>query len=226
MSRLRIALISLASFLLATRAAHAEPLAPHDAPAGVEASANHGDGLFPGAGHVVVGASTGVPFVGIGEVGYAFSDHVTLGAIGGITPTVTGAGLRPRVAIGGSGPLRVTIVMPVLYYPKTHISGGEPWFLINPVVSLETRIGSGARLHAGTGLVAAACADSVFGREHDERFMGGVWNTFQIGGGLRVAENTEAFADAQVILRGAKLAGSEWIGGPPFVASVGITRRF
>jgi len=212
--------LTLSAFVFLSAPARAETL---DAPA--SASAPGGDGLFPEGGHVTLGASTGVPFVGIGEVGYAFTDRFTLGAIGGITPSVVGAGVRPRLSIYEGGAYRVTLVMPILYYPKTHMSGEEPWFLTNPVLSLERRFGA-VRAHAGLGLVAAACADSLFEHDHASSFMGGVWNTVQIGGAWKVARATEVFGDAQLIMRGVRPAGDEWIGGPPVVVALGVTQRF
>src|ERR1041385_5669844 len=54
------------------------------------------DYLFPRQGNTSLTASSGIPFLGIGEVAYGFSDKLALGAIGGITPTVVGFGIRGR----------------------------------------------------------------------------------------------------------------------------------
>src|SRR5438067_978791 len=83
----------------------------------------------PGAGRVTLGASTGVPFLAIGEAGVGVSRGLTLGAIAGITPTVVGFGVRPRAVLYSGARARVFVNAPILYYPATHLSGGEPWFL-------------------------------------------------------------------------------------------------
>jgi hypothetical protein len=226
MLRISLRISSCASFIALALTLSASSRAATNDGIAAETTPPKGDGLFPESGHLAAGVGTGVPFVSIAEVAYAVSDRIALGAIGGVTPSVVGAGLRPRFAFWDDGTYRLRLTLPILYYPKTHMSGGEPWFLVNPVLSVDRRLGENARISAGAGLVGAACVDSVFGQEHMERFMGGIWNTLQAGGALRIAARTEAFVDAQVILRGIALAGDEWIGGPPLVASFGVVHAF
>jgi hypothetical protein len=185
------------------------------------------DYLFPRQGNTSLTATSGIPFLGMGEVAYGFSNRFAVGAIGGITPTVVGFGVRGRGLVfeREDGALRVALVVPVLYYPKTHQAGEEPWFLTNPTLRFESEVSTGWRLHAGLGLVAAACAESVFGMEDDgEEFMGGVWNTLPFGTSLRLSRNWDLFADAQLVLKGVRLT-DEWVGGPPFTLALGVTTR-
>src|SRR3954454_11982914 len=80
------------------------------------ATAQPSDYLFPGAGHASATMSTGVPFLAIGELAYGITDRFAVGAIGGITPSVVGVGVRPRFSLVQSGAWRAVLVVPTLYY--------------------------------------------------------------------------------------------------------------
>ena len=54
--------------------------------------------------------------------------------------------------------------------------------------------------------------------------MGGVWNTATIGGTLPMG-TFRLFFDATLILHGVRLSGSDWIGGPPVVITLGLQRQ-
>jgi hypothetical protein len=193
-----------------------------DEPPATPPSSPASDHLFPGAGRVSLGASTGVPFLAIGEAAYAFTDGFTVGAIAGITPEVAGFGLRPRAVLYSGARARVFVSVPVLYYPATHMSGGEPWFLANPVLYLEAPVAGGWRVRGGPGIVGAACQDSLLGKEHGEGFMGDLWPTIAVGASRPIGARSEIFADLQGVLPKGITAGNDWVGGPPFVLSIGV----
>src|SRR5271165_5189171 len=86
---------------------------------------SHGD-LFPAAGHATAAAATGLPFLGIAEIGYGFTDGFAMGAIGGValayqpdrtTPSVPTAGIRPRFRIATSQHTSLVLIAPMLWYP-------------------------------------------------------------------------------------------------------------
>jgi hypothetical protein len=196
-----------------------------------------GDPLFPGAGRGSVGVATGVPFVGIGEVAYAPSAGFAIGGIVGVTPMVVGFGLRPRVSIPVAARTKLTLVVPLLYYPTGEglIGDGPPWFLAQPSIRAERRIGSAGYLHVSAGLIGAIGAPNMPQRLHetatyngktlvDSGTPWGVWNTVGAGGAVALSPRTNVFADALLVMRGVRLAGDEWVGGPPFAFSVGINQ--
>jgi hypothetical protein len=180
------------------------------------------DYLFPAPGAFSASLSTGVPFVALGEVAYGVSDGFALGLLGGATPIVMGAGVRPRGVVFHDGPTRITLTVPVLYYPPT--STDDAWMLARPTALVEHSFDSGVRLNAGVGAVAAACTDSLFslGREHSSKFMGGAWNTAEIGGAVALSSKTSLFGEATAVLHGVAPAGRDWIGGPPVIVAVGV----
>jgi hypothetical protein len=222
-----VQMLVLFFFLLAARTTLAAP-PPDEADARPRSEVGP-DGLFPEAHHFSATFASGLPFVGAGEVGYGFSDRFALGAMVGLTPDIgsmhgtVGVGLRPRGVVFASGPWRSVLVAPVLYYPKVEGFGEmDPWMLVQPTLTVERSIGHDASVHAGAGLIAAACMESIttLGKEHD--MMGGVWNTATAGGAYRVSSNTTVFGEAGLVLRGV-VPASDWIGGPA-IAFVGVTR--
>jgi hypothetical protein len=74
------------------------------------------------------------------------------------------------------------------------------------------------------GVVGASCIESIvtFGREHDRKVMGGVWNTVGVAGALPIGRHTSLFGEVTAILAGVRPAGSDWIGGPPIVVALGV----
>jgi hypothetical protein len=195
------------------------------------------DPLFPGARHGSIGIATGVPFVGMGEVAYAPTEHFAIGAIVGVTPFVLGVGLRPRVAVPLSRSMRVALAAPVLYYPTGEglVGNGAPWFLAQPALRLEREIGKSGYVFGGGGVVATIGFPTknqngeMVSTYNDKRVVEkgapwGVWNTLIFGGAISVADRTTVFAEGMLIMRGVRLAGDEWIGGPPFACTIGVAR--
>ena len=204
---------------------------PADGPVPAPSPAGHVDPLFPHAGHFSGTVASGVPFVGVGEAAYGVTDRFAVGAMVGATPNMgpiegtLGVGLRPRGVVFTSGAWRSSVVAPVLYYPKVTGFGGsmEPWMLVQPTLTLERSLGADTSLHAGAGLIAAACMESIttLGKDHD--MAGGVWNTATFGGSTRLTDHTSVFAEAGLVLKGV-VPAPDWIGGPA-IAFVGVTRE-
>jgi len=225
----KLQLLVASAVLLASHAAFASP--PGEEPSPAPPPSAGADPLFPHAGHFSGTVASGVPFVGVGEAAYGFTDKFALGAMVGATPNVggiqgtLGVGLRPRGVVFTSGAWRSSLVAPVLYYPKVSGFGGamEPWMLVQPTLTLERTLTPDTSAHVGVGLIAAACMESIvtLGKEHD--MEGGVWNTATVGGSTRLGPHTTVFAEAGVVLRGVAPA-QDWIGGPA-IAFVGVSRE-
>jgi len=179
----------------------------------------------------MVTVATGIPYVGIVEYAYGISDRFSAGAIIGITPKIPGYGVRLRGTIHERGDrFRVYVRAPVLYYPRTKDLGGEPWVLTWPVVSAEWKIESGTRLSVGGGFVAAACVNSLLGLEEEEEeteggegFMGGFWNTLHAGVAFPIRPRLMFQGELSAVLSGAKVAGGDWVGGPPVILVLGLS---
>src|SRR5687767_14220218 len=74
-----------------------------------------------------VTVSTGIPYIAIGEYAYGVSDRVTIGVLGGVTPSIPGFGVRARAVLYETADrFRIYFCTPVLYYPKTNGLGGDP----------------------------------------------------------------------------------------------------
>ncbi len=193
------------------------------------------DHLFAGDGKSMVTVSTGIPYVGIAEYAYGVSSKTTIGFMYGQTPFVEGYGLRIRTIIAEpEDNLRVYFRAPIFYYPKTQSLGGEPWFLTWPALNLEYKRDCGRRMWAGIGAIGAVCANSlkhqIFGGheegEMEMGFEGGLWNTVQVGITQPISEHFVAQAEVGLVMSGLKVAGSDWVGGPPVVALVALTYAF
>ena len=179
---------------------------------------------------------TGIPYVAIAELAYGFTDRFSVGVLGGIVPHNPGGGLRFRYLLAQpSGNFRVHLKMPVIYYPKAKSLGCpecEPWFLTWPAVSAEWRRPGGTRWWVGAGVVAAACADTVFGRENEAMETGGgiqegTWNTLQFGFSKPVTRKLAFQLEIAPVLEGRKLASRRtWVGGPPLILTTGFSYSY
>ena len=185
---------------------------------------HHHDPLFGDGASVSL--TTGVPFIGMGEVAWGFGDRFTLGALIGLTPNVLGVGARPRVVVvqSSSGRDRLQVVMPILYYPQT--SDGSPWMLTRPMVGWSHGWDSGVRFGVGVGIIAAT---SVGKEAHTYAgtnvASSGVawWNTVGVDCTVPVGRDVSLFGEATLVMKGARLAGPDWVGGPPFTLSLGVS---
>jgi hypothetical protein len=209
------------------------------------------DHLFPQKGRSMVTFGTGVPYVAVAEYGYGISERLSVGLLAGITPSITGLGIRVRGVLCQRGNnFRLYIKVPVLYYPKTKGLGGEPWILARPALNAERKLDSGLRLSFGVGLVAAACVNDLFGLDHshektshndhdrvhedlmivdhfeDKGFMGDIWNTLQAGIALPINEKFMFQTEFGLVFKGFQVAGDEWVGGPPIILISGLSIAF
>ncbi|MBI1805069.1 MAG: hypothetical protein HY033_08925 [Ignavibacteriae bacterium] len=189
-------------------------------------SVSGNDHLFAHEGKSMVTLATGIPYLGIAEYAYGFSERFSLGLSVGVTPTVEGYGLRIRaVILQPRENFRLYARMPIFYYPKTE--HGEPWMLAWPVVSAEWILQSGTRLSIGGGVVAAACMNSILGRkdmeDKEHEFMGGVWNTVHAGVAVPLNRSIMLQTEVSSVMSGLKFAGKDWIGGPPVIVVLGIS---
>ncbi len=196
------------------------------------------DSLHPGAGRFSVSAATGVPFVGISEAAYGLTDDLSFGVIFGATPRVLGVGARPRMTVLEISRYRFTVVVPVLYYPETNSPGGAPWLLMRPVLALDARLSTDWRAFAGGGVIVASSIDNIeqtiegsdkrqtpYGAGAESVTGFGVWNTLITGVSYDLWTDGTLFVEGGVVLSGVELAGDDWVGGPPFTFSIGMTIR-
>lgn len=198
---------------------------------------DHRDHLFAASGRSMVTVSTGIPYVGIAEYAYGVSDRFSLGVVAGLTPNVEGYGVRIRAILSQpSESFRVYFRAPLFYYPKTRDLGGDPWILTWPVLSGEWALSSGERVSVGGGFIVASCFDSFArkfglqsekqGDEMEEGFMGGVWNTVHAGAAFPVSQNLMFQAEASYVMHGVGFANRDWVGGPPVILVLGLSRSF
>jgi hypothetical protein len=202
------------------------------------------DPLFSSKGKSMITMATGIPYAGIAEYAYGFSDRFSLGIIAGHTTKVPGYGIRVRYIFHKRESFKIFFRVPIFYYPQTKGLGGEPWFLTWPVVSAEWKMKSGIRFSAGSGFVAAACADALLtsagvgkhlhdqvdeliqGDEHphhDEGFMGGFWNTYHIGLSVPLSKRVTFQSEVSVVRSGVKKVGADWVGRIPVILVLGFS---
>jgi len=196
------------------------------------AAAAEGDAWLPGSGKVDAAIATGVPFLVMSELTLGITDYAALGVLGGTTPIVSGFGLRPRGAVPLAEHWRALISTPLVFYPQR--VDGPAWWLTRPSASLEWRPTSAWQLAAGGGVVAVATHNTLFGDHEDEavtsaygqalhRHRSDLWWTLNGITSLAVSERSRLFADLTLVFRGARLAGGDWIGGPPFILFLGVS---
>ncbi len=237
----RLAGLSLAASLsLFPGAARASEL-PAPPRAGAEAPIDDRDGdLFPTPGHVSLSAATGLPFLGIGEAGFGLTRGVAVGVIGGVTPSVLTAGIRPRFRVRASERVALMLSIPMLYYPSASAPGpgniGQTsWVLARPELMLDGEVTGRLHLAGGMGLIAAASTVALANKAEGKPFAlpayagstdtthgfaGGLWNTVCVHASYALASSTHLFAESSLVLRGVVLADN--VGGPPIVVTLGV----
>jgi hypothetical protein len=203
---------------------------------------SHGD-LFPPAGHATMAGATGLPFYAIGEAGFAFGDGVTLGAIGGVTPSVWTFGIRPRFRVAIGPRTAFVLVAPILYYPRASAPGpgnigSTTWVLTRPELFFDGAIGRRWHVGGGMGLVAAAATEALGesltghrfalppynGSDPRHGFAGGVWNTLCARTSVAIDAGTHLFLESSLVLSGFLPAND--VGGPPIVVTLGAQHTF
>jgi hypothetical protein len=183
-------------------------------------------------------AATGIPFVGIAELSYGVSDAFALGGMLGVTPVTIGVGLRPRAQVSLSGSHRLSFVAPALYYPMHPNPRISPWVLARPVVLWERRA-AGLGFGLGTGVVVTASTDGILTTTDEESARDsnyargtelepapfGFWETVVATTSLPLGSASSAFAEAGVVFDGFRIADDEWVGGPPVIVVLGVSRQ-
>lgn len=229
----------LAALLLASSASAQD----REPPASPERAPSRGD-LFPGARRVTAGAATGLPFLGIAEAGVGITNGIALSVVGGVTPSVLTAGLRPRFRVATSERTALVLVATTLFYPKASAPGpgnvgATSWLLSRPELFFDGRIADRWHLAGGMGVVAAASTEAlgevVQGRElrmpaydgnpHAARgFAGGIWNTVASRASYELGPDTHLFGELSFVMKGVVPAND--VGGPPVVFNVGAQHAF
>ena len=194
------------------------------------------DHLFPAKGAPQLMIGTGVPYLGIAEVAYGFSDRFSAGAIIGRTPNATGYGVRLRAILYQPNlNFRIYFRSPIFYYAKTKQFGDEPWILTWPVISTEWKLNSKGRFSVGAGFVEAHCIETLFKRKnqlgddetpHEMGFQGGFWNTVHMGFAWPINKSILVHTETSLVMKGLQIAGDDYVGGPPFIMVLGITKNF
>lgn len=197
------------------------------------------DPLFPGRGKSMLTLATGIPYLGIGEYAYGFSNRFSAGLIFGRTPFVNGYGIRLRlILIQKEESFRFSLRAPIFYYQGDEKVGKEPWALGWLTGTAEWKLQNGIRLSGGLGMVGTECIDDIFGflgteHEHEESHetaeehveeggMGKIWNTVHIGFSCPIAKRIVFQSEVSLVADGWKIAGSDWVGGIPVIATLGI----
>jgi len=192
-----------------------------------------GDPWLPGSGKFSASIATGVPFLVMSELAVGITDHAALGVLGGTTPIVSGFGLRPRMALPLTSSVRILASAPVVYYPPH--ADGPGWWLARPSSELAWQATRAFSLAGGAGVVGIAtdsvlfgrndqAAASAYGRELQNRRTA-LWWTLNALVSADVSEKTWLFADLTTVFDRGRLAGEDWIGGPPFIVFLGLGTR-
>lgn len=212
-------------------------------------SQENDDHLFPQRGKTALTLATGIPYLGIADYTYGVSNRFAVGIVAGSTPIGPGFGLRPRgILYQKRENFRIHLKSPLLYYPKDMQKGKDPWLLAWPTISGEWRANSGTRWSAGGGVVGAACVNELFGSEAHDRdhhegdpphhphpeggsaaeneIMSGVWNTVHAGVTTPVNDRLVFQSEVSLVMDGIKVAGDDWVGGPPVILVIGVTYTF
>lgn len=200
--------------------------------------------LFPRPGRLSASAATGLPFVGIAEIGMGITNGIAVGVIGGVTPSVLTAGIRPRFRVRTSEHTALMLNMPMLWYPKASAPGpgniqDAAWLLTRPELFVDVTATERLHVAGGMGIIAAASTvalkNELEGKEFavpaysgstetKKGFAGGIWNTVCMHSSYAIGERTHLFAEGSIVMSGLALA--ENVGGPPLVVTVGMQHTF
>jgi len=213
-------------------------IAIHPSHARAENMSLQAEALFPGERGVSIAGSTGIPFVGMAEVAYGLSDGFAVGGLVGVTPSVTGFGLRPRGVLASDSNWRLSLVLPLLYYPRTHSVGGAPWMLVRASFVFEYMLAPWLRGSLSAGVIGTATlarlsrevgsedysdgAAGLRGYNRGPPATAGAWGSLALGLSFPVFRTFTGFAEAGVVTERFGLASERWIGGPPVIVVLGL----
>jgi hypothetical protein len=184
------------------------------------------DSLMAPAGGWNLVVASGIPYLAIGEIAYGVTRGFTVGATLGVTPDSPGIGLRVRGVLAEGGANRLVVTSPILYYPASQASHGEPWVLVMPTFLAEHRFQDGKTVHVGIGAAATSCTETLgalFSGGHIDThtFMGDLWATATLGGAMPLSDSSSLFMDLSLVSQGIVL-GRDWVGHPPVIVTVGF----
>jgi hypothetical protein len=203
-----------------------------------------GGDLFPTPGRPSVSAATGLPFLGIAEVGMGITNGFAIGIVGGVTPSVLTAGIRPRFRVRTSERIAFMLSSPMLWYPKASAPGpgnigNSTWVLARPELMLDGTVSDRVHIAGGMGIIAAASTEAIANKLQGKEFAvpayagssdvkhgfaGGVWNTIAMHSSYALGPQTHLFAEGSLVMSGIALADN--VGGPPFVVNFGAQHTF
>jgi hypothetical protein len=238
---LLISLIPLTS--QATEGAIEAPPPEREGPAAPVVYHAGGD-LFPTPGRPSVSAATGLPFLGIAEVGMGITNGFAIGVVGGVTPSVLTAGIRPRFRVRTSEHVAFMLSSPLLWYPKASAPGpgnigNSTWVLARPELMLDGTVSDRVHIAGGMGVIAAASTEAISNKlqgkefavpayagssDNKHGFAGGIWNTVCMHSSYALGPQTHLFAEGSLVMSGIALADN--VGGPPFVVNFGAQHTF
>jgi hypothetical protein len=236
----RIVALAVAALAAGPIEARAGELSPASSQGATHTLDDSGGDLFAIPGRVSLSAATGLPFLGIGEAALGFTHGVAIGVVGGVTPSVLTAGIRPRFRVRTSDRVSLVLVVPMLYYPSASAPGPgnigrTSWVLTRPEVFLDGEVTERLHVAGGMGIIAAASTVALANKAEGKPFAlpayagstdtthgfaGGLWNTVCTHASYAVASSTHLFAEASLVLRGVVPADN--VGGPPIVVTLGV----
>ena len=165
--------------------------------------------------------ATGIPYLAIGEYAYGVSDRVTVGFLAGVTPSVEGYGVRVRTVLHQSDPgFRIYFCTPVFFYPNASIGGHGAWWLARPNINFEWMTPQGFRYKVGGSLIGVVSQRELTGNAREAPQL---WNAVHGGISFPVGAALTLQLEASLVLRGLKVAGPDWVGGPPVILVLGTS---
>lgn len=184
------------------------------------------DHVFTTQGNAKITLASGIPYIGIAEYAYGVTDRFTAGVLAGLTPRVEGYGVRLRtIILQNDRSFRSYFCVPVVYYPKTKDLGGDPWWLTRPNINFEWIMESGFRYKVGGSIIAAGSHNSFFGDKAKAKFQPDYWNAVHCGTSFPVGGGIMFQAELSAVMNGLTMAGKDWVGGPPAILIIGISRE-
>lgn len=172
------------------------------------------DHVFAANGGAKLTLATGIPYIGIAEYAYGFSEKITGGLLWGLTPNVEGYGVRVRAVVyQETESFRVYFCTPILYYPKTKELGGDPWWLTRPNINFEWITSTKFRYKFGGSIIAAASHHSLFGDPSKAKLQPGFCNAMHVGISLPIGSGIMFQTELSAVMSGLQIAGKDWVGG-------------
>jgi hypothetical protein len=207
------------------------------------------DRVFPGAGHVAITVSSGIPHALLGDINVGVSPWFSLDA--GATVSAkwneTSIFVRPRFALVTGERFDLVYHQPLAYYPKSERRDGWDWFLTNPALFVRGRFTPQTSMYFGGGVVLASTQQSLHDAFRDPEpaeppedwdfsdvddgeapeTVNGIWNTFHFGVDQSLGEHWVMSLDSILIMDGLLLSKSYAKKvGPPIFAQVGVSFVF